>query len=184
MDSDLELKVSKVTALKAARPAIDLAHDELIGQPWYSINFGWLWAFMEDVDLRGANLEKSQWSKRSDLSHSYLQCADLQGAVFRGANLAYADLRGANVQGANFRGAKIKGMKLTHLYGIAKWPRWRHITTQAVKKWNVGTCLRNRNFWDNQPASPPPQPSRNLVPHRHLGRAAARESDHQQAAPQ
>ena len=92
-----------------AQPAIDLSNDELIGQPWTDVNFGWLHAFMVGIDLRGASLESSQWSNNSDLSDFYLQCADLQNVNFRWANLSGVDLEGAYVQGADFRGANIKG---------------------------------------------------------------------------
>jgi hypothetical protein len=173
----LEREVSKVTELNAGRPAIDLAHDELIGQQWRGINFGWLWAFMVRIDLRGANLEQSQWSKRSDLSNSYLQCADLKGAVFRGADLTYADLRGANVNRADFRGAKLKGVRITQVYGIAKWPRWLSITALPVDRWDQGACLQKRKFWDNYPtsvpasASPPsPKPSSSPTPEPSSGK--------------
>ena len=159
-----------VTALNAGRPAIDLSYDELIGQPWYGINFDWISAYLVGIDLRGANLASSRWSGYSDLSHSYLQCADLEGADFRGAYLTYADLRGANVQGADFRDAHIKDAILTSLYGDAEWPSGtRSIKTQAVADWNQGTCLRNRTFWDNQSASPStptsaPSPSSSPAP--------------------
>lgn len=155
----------KVTALHAGRPAIDLSRDELYGQPWTGIDFRWIKAFLVGIDLRGAYLESSQWGSRSDLSYSYLQCADLQGANFRGADLTYADLRGANVQGADFRGAKIRGAKLTQLYGVAKWSRRsKRVTTLPVQEWNLGTCLQNSTFWDQPtpttaPASPKPSSS-------------------------
>lgn len=144
---------SEVTALNSGQPVIDLSHDELIGLPWTKINFSWVTAFMPGIDLRGAYLESSQWGEGSDLSNSYLQCADLQGADFRGANLTYADLRGANVQDADFRGAHITGANLTQLYGTAKWSRQpRGITVLPVQKWKLpDKCLQYRKFWDNQP---------------------------------
>lgn len=145
---------SEVAGLEAGQPAIDLSNDELFGQPWHGINFGWVTAYMPGIDLRGADLSSSQWSKNSDLARSYLQCADLQGAVFRGVNLNYADLRGANVQGADFRGAHFKGAKITDLYGIARWPRrLQGTTTLPVAKWNRAACLRYGRLWDNRSAS-------------------------------
>jgi uncharacterized protein YjbI with pentapeptide repeats len=157
-----------VIGLNAGRPAIDLANDELYGQPWSGINFRWIWAYMVGIDLRGAILESSYWSRRSDLAHSYFQCADLQGAVFRGANLTYADLRGANVQGADFRGAKIRGAQLTQLYGTAKWSwRPRRMTILPVKEWNQGACLQDSTIWDpptSASTSASPRPSSSPTP--------------------
>lgn len=149
------------------RPAIDLGHDDLIGQSWKGINFGWLWAFMPRIDLRGADLDGSRWSNRSTLSDAYLQCSDLQGADFRGADLKGADLRGADVSGANFRGAKIAGAKLAQIFGKAKWPGWLHITTLSARRRNPAKCLKDKNLWDNQPNSignPAPTPSSTLKP--------------------
>lgn len=145
-----------VTALNDGRPAIDLSNDELNGQQWYGVNFGWIDAYLFGIDLRGANLASSRWSENSDLSHSYLQCADLQGANFRGAYLTYADLRGANVQGADFRGAHLAGANLTQVYGIAKWSQQpRGTSVVPVQKWNPSNCLENSRFWDNQQTSAP-----------------------------
>jgi|SRR5262245_4377233 len=156
---------SDVGALKAGPPAIDLSDDELIGQRWPDINFGWVNAYLAGIDLRGADLEESHWSRHSYLAYSYLQCANLRGADFRGANLTYADLRGANVQGADFRGAKIAGIKIKtakdlQIYGIAKWPRWLHIKAHPINEWDQAACLRNTKIWDNQPTSvsTPPHP--------------------------
>lgn len=153
-----------VTALHdPRRPAIDLSDDELSGQPWSSVNFGWINADLFGVDLRGADIASSQWSENSDLSHAHLQCANLQDANFRGADLTNADLRGANVQGADFRGAHLAGANLKQLYGIAKWSqRPQGTTVLPVKKWNPYNCLQNSRFWDNQPtsaSSPTPLPS-------------------------
>jgi hypothetical protein len=151
-----------VAALNAGRPAIDLSDDELYGQPWTGVNFRWIKAYLVGIDLRGAYLESSQWGRRSDLSHSYLQCADLRGADFRGADLTYADLRGANVQGADFRGAKIRGTTFGQIYGVARWSRRvRRITTLPVSEWNQATCLQDNTIWDkptsaSAPASPRP----------------------------
>lgn len=157
---------SRVAALNAGpNPAIDLSGDELIGQPWSGANFGWIFAYMVGVDLRGADLVKSQWSSRSDLSGAYLQCADLEGANLRGANLSHADLSGADVQGADFRGADLGGAVLTSLYGVASWSRPLTRTTSSPGKWDQGACLQNKSFWRGQPAavsstaSPSPGPS-------------------------
>jgi hypothetical protein len=138
-----------VRAADGAEPAIDLSYDELTVQPWHGVNFSWITVFMPGTDLRGADLTSSQWSRGSDLSYSYLQCADLAGANFSGANLTYTDLRGANVQGANFSGAHIKGIRLGQLYGQAKWPGWKHgVTALPVSKWNQATCLQDKTLWD------------------------------------
>ena len=160
----------EVSALNIAQPAIDLSNDELYGQYWPRVNFGWVSAFMPGIDLRGANLMSSQWNKSSDLSGAYLQCADLAHANFQGANLTHADLRGANVRGADFRGAHIKAAQLAQIYGTAKWPDWlHHITALPVRRWNQPACLRNGQLWDNPPASTPtslpsPRPSSPATP--------------------
>jgi hypothetical protein len=159
-----------VVALNAGQPAIDLSNDELYGQPWTGVNFRWIKAYLAGIDLRGAYLESSKWGKRSDLSHSYLQCANLRDADFRGADLTYADLRGANVQGADFRGAKLKGAKLKggdveQIYGTASWPRWvRRMNTRPASEWNQATCLQDKTIQDmpasaSAPASPGPSSS-------------------------
>ena len=102
-----------VTALKAGQSTINLSDDELAGQQWPGINFGWIQATLMNTDLRGTDLEYSQWSSNSDLSHSYLQCADLQNAVLQGANLNGADLRGANIQ-AQISEAHRSSARLSH----------------------------------------------------------------------
>lgn len=148
-----------VTALKVGEhPVIDLSNDELDGQPWAGINFGWVFAYMPGIDLRGANLKSSQWSSKSDIEHSYLQCANLEGANFRNADLDYADLRGANVQGADFRGAHLAGAhlggpNLESLYGAAKWSPRQRVTTQDASKWNQRACLRDHDLWAKQPSA-------------------------------
>lgn len=172
----------EVTALNSGQPVIDLSDDELLEQSWPGINFAWIAPFMQGIDLRGSNLERAQWAKNSDLTHSYLQCADLkkaqlpradlsnadlrgadlQGAVFRKANLTDADLRGANVQGADFSHAGLHGVKASYVYGIATWLRPpRGIRVLPVAQWenNRDSCLANRAFWDNWPAPPVPSPS-------------------------
>jgi len=164
----------QVTALNAGKhPAIDLSGDELIGQPWPGVNFAWTFAYMAGIDLRGADLVNSQWSARSDLAGSYLQCADLQDANFRGADLSHANLSGADVQGADFRGANLKGAVLKSLYGTARWSRQPKGITLAAHEQNPGMCLQDSSFWRKQPApvsataastkgpspSPSPEPS-------------------------
>ena len=154
------------------RPALDLANDELSGQPWTGINFGWISAYLVGIDLRGASLERSHWSASSDLSHAYLQCADLQGADFAGADLSDADLAGANVQGADFRGANLEGATLAPVYGVATWSqRPAGLTTAPVARWDPGVCLRSSQFWRNAPAAastpsavPTPRPTASSTP--------------------
>ena len=173
---------NKVTALNSGQPVIDLSHDELFKQSWPGINFGWITPFMPGIDLRGSNLESAHWANKSDLTNSYLQCADLkgaqlpradlgnadlrgadlQGAVFRKANLSNADLRGANVQGANFSHAGLHGVKASYVYGVATWlrpPRGMRVLPVAQWENNRDSCLANRAFWDNLPAAPGPSPS-------------------------
>lgn len=147
-----------MTALNTGQPpVVDLSDDELFGQPWSSINFGWISAHLAGIDLRGADLVASRWSNESDLSHSYLQCADLEDADFQGAYLNYADLRGANVQGADFRGAHLMGAKIAQLYGIAKWSSQpRGITIHPVQAWDQGSRLQDSSYWDGYPASTSP----------------------------
>jgi hypothetical protein len=137
---------SKVMALDSGRPDIDLSHDELFGQSWEGIDLSWLAsAFLPGIDLRGANLEWSQWGKGSDLQYSYLQCADLQHAKFRRADLSYADLQGANVQGADFRNASLQGLRGAYVYGTAKWSRLPSgIKILPVSGWNQSACLSEK----------------------------------------
>jgi len=143
----------EVTALQPGmRPAIDLSNDELYGQPWFGINFGWVNADMPGIDLRGAELGSSQWSVNSDLNGAYLQCADLTDADFRGAHLRSADLNGANVQGADFRGADLQGATITTVYGTAKWSQQpAGITVIPADKFHPSACLANPSFWSGQP---------------------------------
>ena len=145
----------RVTALNAGkRPAIDLSGDELIGQPWGGVNFGWLSAYLAGIDLRGADLADSRWSASSDLAGSYLQCADLQDADLRGADLRHANLSGADVSGADFRGADLKGAVLKSLHGTAKWSRQPKGITLATEEQNPGTCLQDSSFWRKLPVPP------------------------------
>jgi hypothetical protein len=145
----------RVTALNAGKhPAIDLSGDELIGQPWSGINFGWMSAYLAGIDLRGADLADSQWSAGSDLAGSYLQCADLQGADFRGADLRHANLSGADVKGADFRGADLKGAVLKSLHGTARWSRPPKGITLTTDEQNPGMCLQDRSFWRKLPVPP------------------------------
>jgi hypothetical protein len=132
-------------------PVINLTNRMLDGLPWPPVNIGSVIIYLSGSDLRGAFMEDTGWNEESNLSHSYLQCADLAGADFQGADLAYADLRGANVQGADFRGANLTGARLTSLYGVASWSQGTRESTLPVKEWNTAACLRDGNFWDNQP---------------------------------
>jgi len=136
------------------QPAIDLANDELQGQAWTGINFGWIGAYLVGIDLRGAYLERSHWSASSDLSHAYLQCADLEGADFAGADLSGADLAGANIQGADFRGANLEGATLKPVYGVATWSQQpAGLSTHSLSRWDPGACLGSSQFWRNAPAA-------------------------------
>lgn len=152
LTNDMQANVASLRV--GIHPAIDLANDELYGQPWQNINFGWIYAWLRKIDLRGADLASSKWSQRSTLSYSYLQCANLQDADFRGANLTYADLRGANVEGADFRGAHLKGARIGQVYGDARWPRWMgKVSSLPATKWSQPACLRDSRLWDNQPST-------------------------------
>lgn len=144
---------SEVTALQPGmRPAIDLSNDELYGQFWHGINFAWVNADLPGIDLRGAELEYSQWGANSDLDHSFLQCADLTGANFHDADLSFADLNGAYVQGADFRGADLTGATIQVVYGTATWShRPAGITVIPADKWHPNACLTNPSFWSAQP---------------------------------
>jgi hypothetical protein len=147
---------ASVAALHAGLPpSLDLSNDELDGQPWAGINFGWINAYLVGIDLRGADLGQSQWSARSDLSGAYLQCADLAGANFRGANLRDADLSGADVQGADFTGADLQGAVLTSMHGVATWPQHTTEATLPANDWDQGACLQDKSFWRGQPAAAP-----------------------------
>ena len=143
----------EVMSQHAGRPAIDLSGDELSGANLTGINFGWIHAYLFAIDLRGATLEHSLWSKWSDLSTAYLQCADLRHADFRRANLSYADLSGADVQGADFIGANLRGMKTAYVYGIAKWPVHRAPVVKPVQQWKPLACLANAALWQKRAGS-------------------------------
>jgi hypothetical protein len=147
---------ASVAALDAGPPpALDLSNDELAGQPWQGVNFGWIHAYLVGIDLRGADLGQSTWSARSDLSGAYLQCADLTGANFRGANLSGANLSGADVQGADFTGANLDGAILTSVHGAATWPQQITVAALPVNDWNQSACLQDKNFWQRPPAAGP-----------------------------
>jgi Pentapeptide repeats (8 copies) len=149
----LELS-SKVTALDSGQPVIDLSNDELIGQPWNGVDFSWIDAYMPGIDLRGADLESSHWGKDSNLQYSYLQCTDLKGAVFGRADLSHAYLDGANVQGADFRYANLQGIHGTNVYGNAKWSRLPPgMKILPLRDWdptNLDTCLRENGLPDRK----------------------------------
>jgi hypothetical protein len=140
---------SEVTALQhGIHPAIDLSNDELYGQYWSGINFGWVFAYLQGIDLRGADLRGSQWSSYSDLERSFLQCADLSDANFRGVDLRFADLNGAYVQGADFRGAALRGARIQEVYGTAKWSQKpAGMIVIPTYRWHPGACLTNSSFW-------------------------------------
>jgi Pentapeptide repeats (8 copies) len=150
----------EVMSQHLGRPAIDLSSDELSGANLTNANFGWVYGYLFAIDLRGATLEYSHWSSRSDLSTAYLQCADLRHADFRGANLSYADLSGADVQGADFTGANLRGLKAAYVYGTAKWLAHRAPVAMPVQDWRPLTCLANSKLWEKAPvASTPSQPA-------------------------
>jgi len=137
----------KVAALDSGRPVIDLSNDELIGQPWKEINFSWVDAYLPGIDLRGADLESSQWGKGSNLRYAYLQCADMTKAKFGTADLSYAHLQGANVQGADFRHATLNHIHGAYVYGTAQWSRPPSgIKILPVKDWNQYACLQQKGL--------------------------------------
>lgn len=143
---------NEVMAENEGLPAIDLSNDELSAANFDRVNFGWVSGYLFAIDLRGATLENSQWSSRSDLSRAYLQCADLRYSDFRGADLIDADLSGANVQGANFTHADLRGVKISYVYGKAKWPARRAPKALPQQRWNPRTCMKDRALWQNAPA--------------------------------
>lgn len=142
----------EVLSDREGAPAIDLSNDELSVANFNGVNFGWVSGYLFAIDLRGATLQNSSWSSRSDLSRAYLQCADLRYSHFRGADLIDADLSGANVKGANFTGAHLRGVKIAYVYGKAKWPAHRAPRALAEQGWDTRTCMRNRALWQNAPA--------------------------------
>lgn len=171
----------EVMSEHVGRPAIDLSDDELSGATLPGVHFGWVHAYLAAIDLRGASLEHSRWSKKSNLSGAHLQCADLRHSDFSGANLSDTDLSGANVEGANFTHAYFKGVKMAYVYGKARWPAYR--APQKVlpeQRWNAGTCMGNRALWQNAPAvKAPSHPARKRSSHsvaRHASRPAAKHS--------
>jgi Pentapeptide repeats (8 copies) len=147
----------KVKALQA-KPGVgvDLTGDELWGLSWSGVNFGWVAAWMPGIDLRGANLQKSDWA-RANLRGAFLQCADLSGTDFAGAYLAGANLSGSNVTGANFTHAHLRGAKLTGIFGNAKGLA-RH--GLSVSAWNPSRipCDSNPLYWDKQTSARPSPP--------------------------
>jgi uncharacterized protein YjbI with pentapeptide repeats len=161
------------------RPAIDLSDDELSGANFAGVDFGWVHAYLAAIDLRGATLEYSRWSRKSNLSGAHLQCADLRHSNFRGADLSYTDLSGANVQGANFTRAYFRGVKIAYVYGKAKWPAYRAAPKALPEQgWNPLACMRNKALWQNAPAvKKPSRPARKHGSHpaaKHSSRPARR----------
>jgi Pentapeptide repeats (8 copies) len=151
----------EVMAEREGRPAIDLSNDELSLANFNGVNFGWVNGYLFAIDLRGATLEYSRWSNKTDLSSAYLQCADLRYSDFRGADLRYADLSGANVEGANFTGAQLRGVKIAYVYGKARWPAHRAPRALPEQGWDARVCMRNRALWQNAPAvKKPSHPAR------------------------
>jgi uncharacterized protein YjbI with pentapeptide repeats len=181
---DLQYAVDQVSYLLSPRvqrdvmteregqPAIDLSSDELSGAYFAGVNFGWVYGDLFAIDLRGASLANSSWSRSSDLSRAYLQCADLRYSDFRGADLRYSDLSGANVQGADFTGAELKGVKIAYVYGIAKWPANRAPKVLPEQRWDHLTCMKTRALWLNAPKAKTPSHSAR----KHGSRPAAKHS--------
>jgi hypothetical protein len=164
----------EVMSEHAGRPAIDLSDDELSGANLTGIHFGWVRAYLAAIDLRGASLDYSRWSKKSNLSGAHLQCADLRYSDFRDVNLSYADLSGANVQGANFTRAYFKGVKIAYVYGKARWPAYRAPKALPERLWKPSVCMGNRALWQNAPAvTTPPHPAA-----KHRRHPAAEHSRH------
>jgi hypothetical protein len=157
------------------RPAIDLSDDELSGANLAGVHFDWVRAYLAAIDLRGASLEHSRWSKRSNLSGAHLQCADLSKSVLRGVNLSDADLSGANVQSANFARAYFKGVKIAYVYGRARWPAYRAPKKVLPERdWDPVTCMRNQALWQNTPAVK----TASHPAHKHGSHPAAKHTSH------
>lgn len=138
---------SQVIGLHLGTPYIDLNNDELYGQSWAFINFKWLASSsLLGIDLRGANLEFSQWGKGSDLGGAYLQCSDLQHAGFVRADLDHANLNGADVQGADFHRADLTGATIKYVYGEASWShKPPSLQVRPAADWDQSTCLRKED---------------------------------------
>jgi uncharacterized protein YjbI with pentapeptide repeats len=171
----------KVMSEHVSRPAIDLSDDELSGANFAGVDFGWVHAYLAAIDLRGATLEYSLWSRKSNLSGAHLQCADLRYSDFRGADLSYTDLSGANVQGANFSRAYFRGVRIAYVYGKAKWPAYRTAPKALPEQdWDPLVCMRNRALWQNAPpVKTPSHPSRKHGAHpsaKHNSHSARRRS--------
>jgi hypothetical protein len=162
----------EVMSEHVGRPAIDLSDDELSGANFAGVHFDWVRAYLAAIDLRGATLEYSRWSKKSNLAGAHLQCADLRHSDFREVNLSDADLSGANVERANFTRAYFRGVKIAYVYGHARWPAYRTPKVLPEQDWHPLTCMRNTALWQNAPAvKTPPHPAR-----KHRTRPAARHS--------
>jgi hypothetical protein len=161
----------QVRAVSSVVPAFDLANDELYQVNLEQMDLSWVNAYMVDIDLRGAVMEKVHLSSLDDVEDSHLQCADLkdadlqgadlkdanlsgadlQGADLQGANLSGVNLQGAYVSGANFSGVQDSGATLTTMYvaptrpAIGLPPR---AVTVAGQPQTQSLCLGKPNYWD------------------------------------
>jgi hypothetical protein len=123
----------QVTGLKAGTVAVDLSGTELCNQYWSGIRFDWLAAaYLWKIDLRGANLQNSQWGT-AFLVDAHLQCADLSGANLSHANLSGADLRGANLVGAKLPNTLQPAQRVGAI-------------TVATARWNKLQCLDDKAY--------------------------------------
>jgi hypothetical protein len=109
-------------------------------------------AFLQSLDLHGANLLRSDFSS-ADLRNAYLAAADLTFANLNSANLRRAVLDHAKLAGADLRNSDLVESTLTgaDLSGAAlddcdlrradlKDVQWRHI--KSLKRANIG-AIRN-----------------------------------------
>lgn len=122
-------------------PAVDLSYVEMCNQSWPGIRFdGLSGAYLLKIDLRGSNLQMSQWGT-AFLAGAKLQCADLRGANLSQATLTGADLRGANVAGAQFPST----LQAAQLVGAVRVP---------TGNWDPTSCLSNKAYRGPLQATP------------------------------
>jgi hypothetical protein len=123
----------QVANLNQGKVAIDLSNVELCNQYWSGIRFDWLSsAYLPDIDLRGANLQKSDWGG-AFLYGAHLQCANLAGADLSHATLTDADLRGANLVGATLPAT----LRDAQLVGAVR---------DQAASWNKLQCLASKAY--------------------------------------
>jgi len=112
-------------------------------------------AFLQGLDLKGANLMRSDFSsadlRNSNLSRvnftlANLTSANLRGAALNGANFTQADLRNADLNGSSLIGAEFSGANLDDA-------DLRHANVQDLRWQQIKTMQRaNIASIENAPA--------------------------------